>query len=129
MRVKSNEHAVLLTEPPLNPRSNREKMLQLMFETFDVPACYVSVPSVLTLYSSGKITGTVLEVGDGVCHSVPIYEGYSLPHAIVRLDLAGRDLTEFLIRILMERGYSFKTTAEREIIKDVKGKKKKKILI
>ncbi|XP_067826368.1 actin, cytoplasmic 1-like isoform X2 [Heptranchias perlo] len=107
LRLKSHERPVLLTEAPLNPLHNRETMTEMMFESFKVPAMYVAVQAVLALYASGRTTGLVMDSGDGVTHTVPIYEGYCLPHAVYRFDLAGRDITQYFVRILMEVGHSF----------------------
>lgn len=116
--VKPEEHPVLLTETPLTPKANREKMTEIMFEAFNFPAMYVSVQAVLAVCASGRTTGCVLDSGDGVTYAVPVYEGYCLPHTVTRLDLAGYDLTEYLMKLLNERGY----TVERETVSDIKEK-------
>ncbi|MBD3196129.1 MAG: actin, cytoplasmic 2 [Candidatus Lokiarchaeota archaeon] len=122
LRVDPSEHPVLLTEPPLNPRANREKMAEILFETFNVPALYIATQAVLSLYSSGRTTGTVIDIGDGVSHIVPIFEGFALSHAIERIDLAGRDITKYLKRLLRQKGISLTTSAEFQIVRDVKEK-------
>lgn len=86
-------------------------MTKIMFETFDVPKYYVGIQAVLSLYSSGKTTGLVLDAGDGVTHTVPIYEGFSLPHAIERNNLAGRELTNYLKKLLNELGKNFSSSS------------------
>jgi len=104
LRSSPDEHPCMLTEAPRNPKQNREKMTSIMFETHSVPQFYVAIQAILSLYSSGRTTGCVIDCGDGVSHTVPVYEGYSLPHAVERNDLAGRDLTGYLAQLLRESG-------------------------
>lgn len=115
-----DEHPILLTETPLNPRSNREQMAELFFETYRVPALFFSPPSVLSLYASGRTSGVVLDVGDGVSHCVPVYEGHALQHSITRSDVSGRDVTRQLQLLLRRSGLAFTTTAESDLCKQMK---------
>ncbi|KAI9096516.1 actin-related protein [Phlyctochytrium arcticum] len=122
LKILSEEHPVLLTEAPLNPRTNRDKAAQILFETFNVPALFMSIQAVLALYASGRTTGVVLDIGDGVSHAVPVYEGFTMPHAVRRIDIAGRDITDQLQLLLRKSGHAFHTSAEKEVVKIMKEK-------
>ena len=116
LRVAPEEHALSRTQVPLNPKANRERMTQVMFETFYVHAADVAIQIVLFLYASVRLTDSVMDIGDGVSHTtVPIFKACARHHAIL---LNGRDFTESLMN-LTERGYSFTASAEREIARDV----------
>jgi len=122
MKVNPKECKIMLTEPPMNPKKNREQMVTTMFEKFGFKACYVAIQAVLTLYAQGLLTGVVVDSGDGVTHIVPVYEGFALPHLTRRLDVAGRDVTRYLIKLLLLRGYAFNRTADFETVRQIKEK-------
>ncbi len=120
LRVRPEDQPVLLTEAPRNPRNNRERMCEVMFEKFNVPGLYVAIQAVMSLYASGRTTGVVLDIGDGATHLVPIFEGHGLHHLVSRINLAGRDLTEYFKNLLLKRGYSLVSSAELEVVRDMK---------
>ncbi|GAD95612.1 actin [Paecilomyces variotii No. 5] len=122
LKTLPEEHPVLLTEPPLNPRKNRDIAAQIMFETFNIPALYTSIQAVLSLYASGRTTGVVLDSGDGVSHAVPVYEGFAVPNSIRRIDVAGRDVTEQMQLLLRKNGHVLHTSAEKEVVRQIKEK-------
>jgi centractin len=122
LKTLSEDHPVLLTEPPLNPKQNRDMAAQILFEQFNVPAVYMSIQAVLSLYASGRTTGIVLDCGDGVSHAVPVYEGFAVPSSIRRVDVAGRDVTEHMQLLLRKAGHVFHTSAEKEIVRIMKEK-------
>lgn len=118
--VETEETMVLLTETPFTSRKTREETAELLFEAFGFAGLHIMTQPVLSLYSSGRTTGLVIDSGDAVTHAVPVYDGYSINHCIDRLNLGGRDITEYLQRILLERGYNFSTSSEHHFIREVK---------
>jgi actin-related protein 2 len=113
---------VLLTEPPMNPLKNREKMCEMMFEKYQFGGVYVAIQAVLALYAQGLSSGVVVDSGDGVTHIIPVYESVVLNHLTRRLDVAGRDVTRHLIDLLSRRGYAFNRTADFETVRQIKEK-------
>ncbi|KAL7889104.1 hypothetical protein AOLI_G00040780 [Acnodon oligacanthus] len=120
LRVDVEDHPLLLTEGVMNPQVNRQRMVQLMFESFNIPLTFIALQPVLALYAAGRTTGVVFDSGDGVSHSVPVFDGYSLPHAVQRFALAGADITLQLKKLLLEQGVCMRTSAELEIVREIK---------
>eukprot|EP01063_Lacrimia_lanifica_P035265 TRINITY_DN6688_c0_g3_i1.p1 TRINITY_DN6688_c0_g3~~TRINITY_DN6688_c0_g3_i1.p1 ORF type:complete len:376 (+),score=158.80 TRINITY_DN6688_c0_g3_i1:174-1301(+) len=118
--VPISEHPVLLTEAPLNSHANKEKAAEILFEQHHIPSLFFSVQAVLSLYAAGTTTGIVADVGDGVAHVCPVYEGFVIPGAVGRSDIAGRDVTSYLQLQLRQRGYNLTTSAEFEIVRQIK---------
>ena len=118
LKVKTKEYNIILTETSMNPKENREKMTQIMFETFNVSGLYIINKAVLSLYSIGKYTGLVVDSGDSDTQTVPIFDGYSLPHAIIKLNLGGENLTKYMMDNLCIINYSSK----KKICKAIKEK-------
>nr|CAH7731521.1 unnamed protein product [Callosobruchus chinensis] len=122
MNLDPKETKILLTEPPMNPLKNKEKMIEVVFEKYGFAGAYVAIQAVLTLYAQGLITGVVVDSGDGVTHICPVFEQYTLPHLTRRLDIAGRDITRYLIKLLLLRGYAFNHSADFETVRKMKEK-------
>jgi actin-related protein 2 len=112
----------MFTEPPQNPLKNREKLVEKMFEKYGFAACNVSIQAMLTLYAQGLLTGVVVDTGDGVTHVVPVYDGFVPQHLIRRLDVAGRHVTKYMIKLLMLRGYAFNSSADFDTVRQIKEK-------
>ncbi|XP_075395371.1 actin-related protein T1-like [Tenrec ecaudatus] len=120
--VTPSEQPVLMTEPSLTPSQSREKMAEVMFENFKVPAFYLSNQAVVVLYASASVTGLVVDSGHGVTCTVPVFEGHALPHAVSTLNVSGNDLTEYLTWILLTRGYSHYSAINKAVVEDIKEK-------
>jgi actin-related protein 2 len=120
LKIKPQDHNILLTEPPLNPTKNKENFLKFMFETYGFKGVKVSIQAVLVLYAQGLLTGVVVDSGDGVTHIVPVYDGVCPRNLIARLDVAGRHMTQYLIKLLQLRGYNLNRSADFETVRQIK---------
>ena len=114
------EHPVLITEPVLNPKSNREKISQILLDKLGIPAIFFASQPILSLLSTSATSGIILESGDGVSQSCCICEGYSIPCSYERYNYGGKDVTEYLKTMLRKRGYNFYNSSEIKLVNDIK---------
>ncbi|CAN1147655.1 Actin-related protein 2 [Linum perenne] len=122
LKIDPAECKILLTDPPLNPKKNRELMIETMFEKYNFAGLFIQIQAVLTLYAQGLLTGLVIDSGDGVTHVVPVVDGFSFPHLTKRMNVAGRHITSYLIDLLSRRGYSMNRNADFETVREIKEK-------
>lgn len=120
LRVTPAEHRILLTEPPMNPKANRERMAEEMLEHYGFAGFKCSIQAQLVLYAQGLLSGVVVDSGDGVTHVIPVWEGVTPEKLIKRLNVAGRHVTEHLIKLLQVRGYTLNRTADFETARQIK---------
>ncbi|KAK9393890.1 actin-like [Crotalus adamanteus] len=121
LRVAPEDRPVLLSDRPVNIRSDREKMTQIMFESFNTSAFYLAIQAVLSLFASGRTTGVVVDIKNNRMDPIPVYDGHAIHQAFFRADLSGEDLTDFLLQMLKKRGYHIQPE-ERETVEDIKEK-------
>jgi len=122
LHTTPEEQGILLSEPLLNPREHREKTVRIMFETFNVPYLYLSTQTMLALYSSGKTTGLVVDIGEGMTNVAPVDDGLQFPLSCANLPIAGRDLTLHLQAHLRKKGYNLPASDEFDWVQWVKEK-------
>ena len=122
LRIDPKEFAVLMTEPALNPRANRAKLCQILFEKYEVPGFYLQNTAALTMYAAGRMTGVAVESGYVSTFSSVVYSGYVLPHTIPKTLYCGRDFDWYLLKLLHKRGYEFNSAVERTEIPKIKEK-------
>lgn len=120
LHVKAEERPILMTESPENTKAAREKTLQIMMETFKVPAFYLSYPEVLSLFAAGITTGTVIDSGETLTHVLPVYECFGMTHVCSRLEIGGRQLNGYLKKLMIQSGIELPTGYERESLRDIK---------
>jgi len=122
--VKSDlkDRKILMTEAPSNPTKNKIDMAQILFEKIGIGYFNIEPQAKMTIFCEGEETGVVLDSGDGVTHVIPIAHNYLLHHQIKRLDIAGRHITNYLIKLLQIKGYAFNSTADFEIVRELKEK-------
>ena len=120
LRISIEEHPVLLTDSDRDPKVNKEKLAEILFEKMRVPSLFLVNPGILSLYANAVITGTAIDCGDCVTLCVPGDGGMADTKAIKKKYFGGRSLTNYLTQLLNEQENLFTTTGEQYTVKTIK---------
>eukprot|EP00039_Didymoeca_costata_P029501 m.24925 g.24925 ORF g.24925 m.24925 type:complete len:343 (+) comp7657_c0_seq1:154-1182(+) len=112
--VESPVYPTLLADCPTIRERDRAAMAEMMFEKFGIPAYFVSSQSVLSLFSAGRTSGLVMDLGYGVSHVMAIHEGFAFPHTIGRIELGGNDINRSFRMLLSERSIDISESMTEE---------------
>ena len=116
LKIAPEEHNLLLTESPFITRKDREKTLEMMFETFNCASTYIVAQSVLAAYSVGKSTGISIDCGHTSLNFAPIYEGFLQRHCVQHIPIAGKDINDILINLLIKNGQVIESKMQKQSI-------------
>lgn len=116
----ASEHPALVCEPVCNPKANREKLTQIMFEFLNAPSVYLASEAVLSLYSTGAATGLVVYSGQSDTVATSVYEGHALPYTVKHLPYGGEDVTYCLQKLLSAQEKDFEGRSFTEISRNIK---------
>ncbi len=122
LNVNPKNTSILVTESVRNSNENREKLANIIFEKFGFSTMQIQVQAILSMYSEGRMTSCILDSGDGVSNIIPIVDGYVINNRIKKSELAGKEVTKYLTKLLFLRGYAFNTSADFETVKEIKEK-------
>ena len=122
LKVNQKEYNILISQPINNIKENKEKIAEIMFESFNIPGLYLADSTILTLYSAGKFTGMAIDMGDGSTQFSPVFDGHLLEDKFERINIGGKDITKYMRKILNKKGYKFEKVYEKYIGNDIKEK-------
>ena len=123
--AETKSHPVIVSESPFAPYQDKVEMARILFEDLNVEHLYITNTSTLALYANGRTTGIVVDVGYERTTCVPIYEGFVLNHAILKIELGGKNLTEYLCELInnnLIEDQKYKNPNQKSMINEVKEK-------
>lgn len=115
------DHALYITEAPLTPRGHRSKVTELAFESFGFGALMLPSTASCSLYSSGRTTGVVVDIGVTRTTIVPIWEGAAIPYAIQMLHVGGGHISSYLAQLLHRKANNtWPLITDQQLLHDIK---------